>query len=168
MPRSFLSPPAVVVLIAALSPPAIAGDAFFKGALQFNPSEAHISDRWLLSFGSDFPLNLSETAFLGFDLQAAWYRVPIGGASANVVPLNGFINAKFKAPTFGARPYAGGGLGTVTFLTFVEGSTDWNRKAGLHLLGGLELGSASIEFHALRILESDTEFTYWVLFGFVW
>ncbi len=152
----------------ATSTPAFAGDAFLKGSIMFQPRDAHISDRWLLSFGSDYPLNLSETGFLGFELATAFYREPLGNSSLYVVPAHGFINGKFKAPTFGIRPYVGGGLGMVSFVSIFEGKSSWDQEAAMHFIGGIELGAATLEFQAMRILVTDADYSYFVLFGYIW
>lgn len=158
----------VLFLLTAIASPAAAGDAFFKGGIVFHPRVTDLADRWFLSFGSDYPLNLSETAFLGFELQTALYREPLGNETAYLLPANGFFNAKYKAPTFGARPFAGGGIGMVSTLTVVGADTTWSRSTGIQLVGGIELGSVAVELRALRSLQTDAEFAYSLLFGFIW
>ena len=148
--------------------PVAAGDAFFKGGFMFHPAGTDLSDRWLLSFGSDYPLNYDETFFLGFELETAYYREPVGGATVQVVPGHGFLNAKFKGGTRDVRPYAGAGFGAFTFFVFLPDDNRWDRDFAFHLLGGVELGRVAVELSATRSFESGEEFRWVLLFGFVW
>jgi hypothetical protein len=158
----------LVAVALVASQPAFAGDAFLKGSIMFHPRDAHISDRWLLSFGSDYPLNLSETGFLGFELRTALYQQNLGPSSLYVVPAQAFINGKFKAPTFGIRPYVGGGVGMVSFVNIFEGESSWNREAAVQFIGGVELGAATLELQAMRPMEDGADYAYFVLFGYIW
>ena len=161
-----LLPPLLFLSVAAN---ATAGDAFFRGGIIFHPRTTDLADRWYVSFGSDYAVNLGETAYFGFELQTAVYRDPISaGVTATIVPANGFINAKYKAPTFTARPYIGGGIGLVSDFVFAEGTNDWNRNSAFHFMGGIELGRASAELQIQRNFESGSEVMYSILFGFVW
>jgi hypothetical protein len=148
--------------------PAAASDAFFKGGFVVRPSSTQLSDRWLLSFGSDYPINYEETLFVGFELQTAYYRERVGADTVQIVPGHGFINAKFKSAQPHVRPYGGGGLGALTFFGFLPGDTNWNRSFAFHLLGGVELGRLSVELQAARAFESGGRLRWSLLFGLVW
>ena len=147
-----------------------AGDAFFKGGVIFQPRDVGFEGRWRIAFGSDFPMNLSETLFAGFEIQTSVYRqdVTASGPTATWVPINGFANVKFKSGSLGARPFGGGGLGLVSNLRFVSNETDWGNDFGYHLLGGVELGRLVLELQVQGAFDpdADTEFTAYV--GFVW
>lgn len=148
--------------------PAAAGDAFFKGGFIVRPGGTDLSDRWLFSFGSDYPINYDETLFVGFELETAYYREPLGVDTVQVVPAHGFLNAKFKGGQRDVRPYAGAGFGALTFFTFLPGDNSWERDFAFHLLGGVELGRLVIELSAARSFESGDEFRWAILFGVVW
>ena len=152
-----------------VAPSAEAGDAFFRGGIIFYPEGLDFPQRWFLSFGSDYALNLDETIFAGVEVQGSAFRQDTtSGATAWVIPANGFFNVKYKSPSFGLRPYAGGGIGMITSFVFVDGSNDWNRNAAWHFLGGLEFGRTSVELQIQRAFESGSSTTYSVLAGFVW
>lgn len=149
--------------------PAAAGDAFFRGGIIFHPRTTDLADRWFVSFGSDYAMNLNETAFLGFEFQTAFYREPIAQTiTATVVPGNGFVNIKYKSPSFNLRPYGGGGLGLVSNFIFADGNNRWDRNTAFHVMAGLELGRMSFEFLIQRNFESGSDTMLSLLFGLVW
>jgi len=157
------------VSMTAATPSAEAGDAFFRGGLIFYPEGLDFAQRWFLSFGSDYGLNLDETIFAGVEVQGSAFRQDTTvGSTAWVIPANGFFNIKYKSPSFGLRPYAGGGIGMVTSFVFVDGRNDWERDVAWHVLGGLEFGRTSVELQIQRPFESGSSTSYSVLAGFVW
>jgi hypothetical protein len=161
---------AVLVALIAASGPAVAGDAFFKGGVIFEPRDIGFEGRWRASFGSDYPVNFAETIFAGVEMQTSVYRQDVSpsGPTATVMPLNGFANLKYKSGSLGARPFGGAGLGLVSSLQFVSNETDWVTDFGYHLLGGIELGRLVLELQIQGAFDPDaaTEFTAYV--GFVW
>jgi hypothetical protein len=150
--------------------PALAGDTFLKGGVIFQPRDVGFEGRWRAAFGSDYPVNFSETLFAGFEVQTSVYRqdVVASGPTATVVPLNGFANIKYKSGSLGARPFGGVGLGLVSDLRFVSNQTDWVSDFGYHLLGGVELGRLSLELQIQGAFDSDADTEFAAYVGFVW
>ena len=161
---------ALVPAMLSVAGPALAGDTFFKGGIIFQPRDVGFEGRWRAAFGSDYPVNFSETLFAGFEVQTSIYRqdVVASGPTATVVPINGFANIKYKSGSLGARPFAGAGLGLVSNLRFVSNETDWGNDFGYHFLGGVEIGRLSLELQVQGAFDSnaDTEFAAYA--GFVW
>ena len=157
-----------------LSKPAEPGDAFLKGGLIFHPRDSDIATRWLVDVGSDYPVNTSETLFLGFDILASVYRIDVRDPSQTAVVArgDGFINIKYKSGRLGARPYAGGGIGLISESFFVSGGNQWLSDMGWHVMGGIEFRSITLELMTQRAFgaEPDTgsNTEYSVLLGFVW
>lgn len=172
MKRWALAAAMLAATILATSAPATAGDAFFKGGLRFHPDVGDFSDKWFLSIGSDWDVH--EQAFVGFELQGAYYSNSISGlGSVNSLPTNIFVNGKWKAPTEGVRPYAGVGLGMVSAYvrTDIGGvtSSEYIRDAGLQLMGGVELNRRFLlELLGQKVFEDGTEFAWSILGGFRW
>ena len=125
-------PAALVPALLAAAGPALAGDTFFKGGVILHPRDVGFEGRWRVAFGSDYPVNFSETLFAGFEMQTSVYRqdVTAFGPTATVVPINGFGNVKYKSGSLGARPFGGAGLGLVSNLSFVSNETDWANDFG--------------------------------------
>ena len=116
-----------------------AGDAFLKGGLVVSPSkDIPFKDKWRLSFGSDY-MQWDQLG-IGFELQMAYSSEKILNETFHYVPLNIFVNVKYKTATAPVRPYGGGGVGMLSTLVFDGGST-WNKQAGIHVMGGAEFGS---------------------------
>ncbi len=151
--------------------PAEAADAYLKGAVIVHPRSSSLSNRWFVSFGNDFSLGASESVFLGFEVQTAFYRVPLltmrSEHKADVLPLHGFLNFKYKTGRSGFRPYGGAGAGFVTFITAVREHT-WFRQSAFHLVGGIEIRRVVVELQATRSFDKVAEFSYTLLFGVVW
>jgi len=168
--RARLFMAALVPAILAVAGPALAGDTFFKGGIILHPRDVGFEGRWRAAFGSDYPVNFSETLFAGFEVQTSIYRqdVVASGPTATVVPINGFANVKYKSGSLGARPFAGAGLGLVSILRFVSNETDWGNDVGYHFLGGVEIGRLTLELQVQGAFDAnaDTEFTAYA--GFVW
>jgi hypothetical protein len=147
-----------------------AGDAFFKGGAIFHPRDVGFEGRWRLAFGSDYPVNFSETLFVGFEVETSVYRQDVveDGPVATIVPMNGFVNVKFKSRSLDVRPFAGGGLGLASNFLFVSSNSDWDKYFAFHLLGGVELGRLVLELKLQTGFDSerDTEWAGYV--GFVW
>ncbi len=166
--RLFLA--ALVPALLAAAGPALAGDTFLKGGVILHPRDVGFEGRWRAAFGSDYPVNFSETLFAGFEMQTSVYRQDLtaSGPTATVVPINGFGNIKYKSGSLGARPFGGAGLGLVSNLSFVSNETDWANDIGWHILGGVEFGHLTLELQVQGAFESesDTEFSAYV--GFVW
>jgi hypothetical protein len=150
--------------------PVLAGDTFFKGGVIFHPREVGFEGRWRAAFGSDYPVNFSETVFAGFEVQTSVFRQDVtpSGPTATVVPFNGFFNVKYKSGNLGTRPFAGAGLGLVSNLTFVSNDTDWTNDVGYHLLGGVEIGRLLLELQIQGAFDADADTEFAVYAGFVW
>ncbi len=162
-----------LLLPLVLPQPAESGDAFLKGGIIFQPRDADFAARWFIDFGSDYPVNLTETLFLGFDIQASVFRIDVAAnQTATVSRGNGFVNLKYKSGSLGARPYGGGGIGLISSWVFVSGSTEWVNDMGWHLMGGIEFRSIAVELMVQRAFGSDPDTgpdtEYSVLLGFVW
>jgi len=166
--RLFLA--ALVPALLAVAGPVRAGDTFFKGGVIFQPRDVGFEGRWRAAFGSDYPVNFSETLFAGFEVQTSVFRqdVVAGGPTATVVPINGFANIKYKSASLGARPFAGAGFGLVSNLRFISNETDWANDFGYHLLGGVEIGRLSLELQVQGAFESDADTEFVAYVGFVW
>jgi len=149
--------------------PATAGDAFLRGGVIFHPSDLGFAGRWRAAFGSDYAMNLGETFYAGFEAQMSVYRQDIAmtEATATVVPANGFVNFKFKGGDMGMRPYAGGGLGYLSTMTWAGGGNSWETQFGYHFLGGIELSGFSLELQLQRAWESGSQMDYVFYVGFV-
>ena len=115
-----------------------ASDGFFKAGFGLKPSDADLSDRWLVAFGSDYVIG--GQFCLGFELQTAYYSDSDFEPTLHYVPLNLFANVKYKAPFGGARPFVGGGMGLISTF-FNAGDSDYVSDFGLPIVGGVELGS---------------------------
>jgi len=161
---------ALVPALLALAGPALAGDTFLKGGVIFQPRDVGFEGRWRAAFGSDYPVNFSETLFAGFEVQTSVYRqdVVASGPTATVLPLNGFANIKYKSGSLGARPFGGVGLGLVSNLRFVSNETEWANDVGYHLLGGVELGRLTLELQIQGAFDSDADTELAAYVGFVW
>ena len=161
---------AVVPAFLLTAGPALAGDTFLKGGVIFHPREVGFEGRWRAAFGSDYPVNFSETLFAGFEVQTSIYRqdVVASGPTATVVPLNGFANVKYKSGSLGARPFGGVGLGLVSNLQFVSNETEWANDVGWHILGGVEIGRLSLELQVQGAFDPDADAEFAAYVGFVW
>lgn len=160
----------ISLLSALYSTPASAGDAFLKGGVIFQPRDIGFEGRWRAAFGSDYAVNFSETVYVGFEIQTSVYRQDVQGSTrtATLFPANGFVNVKYKSGNIGARPYGGGGLGLISTFVLLSGDNDWQNDVGFHFVGGVELGSFSVELQLQRPFESGSEMTYALYAGFVW
>jgi len=161
---------ALVPALLAVSAQALAGDTFLKGGVIFHPRDVGFEGRWRATFGSDYPVNFSETLFAGFEVQTSIFRqdVTTSGPTATVVPLNGFANVKYKSGSLGTRPFGGVGLGLVSDLRFVSNETDWPNDVGWHILGGVEIGRLSLELQVQGAFDSDADTEFAAYVGFVW
>jgi hypothetical protein len=158
-----------LALTVAFAIPGTAGaDTSIKGGFVLHPSERDFSDRWLMTFSLEKPLNIHETFFWGIELQSAFYSIDMGRESAQVLPANGFLNVKWKADKFVTRPYAGAGLGMVTDFIFAGEEKSWNRQIGIHFIGGIEYGRLVAELQMQRRFVEGDSFSYILLFGLVW
>jgi hypothetical protein len=116
-----------------------AGDAFVKGGIILRPSEdLDVSDRYLISFGSDYPI--AEYVGLGFEIATAYYHFDFGEDDIHQVPLNGWVNVKATMPMEGLRPFAKAGMGVLGVLVFGE-VEDQTSDVGIHFTGGIEFGA---------------------------
>lgn len=166
------------VFLALWSQPASAGDAFLRGGVIFAPRDIGFEGRWRAAFGSDYPVNFSETVYVGFEFQLSAFRQDVADSdrTATLFPANGFVNVKYKSGGIGARPYGGFGLGLISTFVLLSGGNDWQNDLGWHAMGGVELGSFSVELQIQRPFSSDassinqlgSEMTYAIYAGFVW
>jgi hypothetical protein len=136
----------------------------------FEPRDIGFEGRWRAAIGSDYAVNFGETIFVGFEIQTSVYRQDVLNSTrtATIFPANGFVNVKYKSGNMGVRPYGGGGLGLISTFTMLSGGNDWDSDFGFHLVGGVELGSFSVELQLQRPFESGSEMTYALYAGFVW
>lgn len=150
--------------------PVTAGDAFFKGGVIFQPRDVGIAGRWRLSFGSDYAMNLTETVFLGFELQTSVYRQDVlqGGPTATVIPGNGLVNVKWKSASLGARPFLGGGFGMLSTFVLASGNNHWDNSFGFQIVGGVEAGHLVVELQMQRGFESGSDTSFAAFLGFTW
>ena len=160
------------VLVAGLTlagATAEAGDAFLRAGVIFHPRDIGFEGRWRGAFGSDYAVNFDETLFIGFEVQTSVYRQDITDSdrTATIVPLNGFVNVKYKSGNIGLRPYAGGGLGMLSQAFILSGGNDWSSDFGFHVLGGVEFGAFNVELQIQRSFESGADTSYAVYGGFV-
>lgn len=171
---------AMALAIAALPAASWSGDAFVKFGIAVNKINEHftIGDRWQFSGGSDW--KIKDTVGIGVEVQFAYRTIeeevaPGVIAKFRSIPLNFFGNVKFKPELEGAvHPFVGAGLGVMSSINTVtvtgaDVTFDSTHDAGIHFMGGIELGSKDteaflVEFEAARRLKSGGEFLY-VLYG---
>jgi len=116
-----------------------AGDAFLKGGILLSPDgDIAFKHKWRISFGSDY-MNWDQLG-IGFEVQMAYSSEEVLLEKLHYVPLNIFVNVKYKTATEGVRPYGGGGVGLMSTMIF-DGGSNWNKRAGIHVMGGAEFGS---------------------------
>ncbi len=163
-----------------------AGDAFVKFGMALNKLEESFDagDRWQIGFGSDW--KIADTVGIGFEVQFAYRKyetvilVPPGEVQVNYrsIPLNFFGNIKLKPGFEGSvHPYVGAGAGIMGSLNSAKadfsdiaiGTINNNFDGGIHLMGGIELGSKDsaaflVEFELSRPLRDSAENLY-VLYG---
>ena len=150
--KRYLSAALLAIATLALLPATSrAGDAFVKFGLVLNNlgEGFDFSDRWQIGAGADWVV--ADTVGIGFEIQFAYrkYTVPLLGGDVDIraIPLNLFGNVKFKPELEGSlHPFAGAGFGMMGSINSAEGGgsteVDSDFNAGLHLVGGLELGSS--------------------------
>ena len=167
--RGALRSAAVALLFLGLAVSSSAGDAFVRGGVIFHPRDFEFAGRWRADFGSDYAVNFSQTIYVGFEFQSSAFRQDVAGSerTATLVPINGFVNVKYKSGSIGARPYGGGGIGLISTFVLLAGDNNWNNSMGFHLLGGVELGALSLEVQLQRAFESGSGTTYAFYAGFV-
>ena len=157
-----------VLAIFALAQTCQAGDAFVKGGLILRPSEdIDISDRYLISFGSDYPI--AEYTALGFEIATAYYHFDFAEDDIHQVPLNGWVNVKGMMPLEGLRPFAKAGMGVLALLLFGE-LEDQTTDLGIHFTGGIEFGSMDgtafvAELQWQKAFDDDRPYTVILLGG---
>lgn len=159
---------ALVLTLAFAIPGTVGADTSLKGGFILHPTDRDFSDRWLVTFSIESPLNIQETFFWGIELQSALYSIAEGRETSTVVPANGFLNLKWRADKFVSRPYAGAGLGMVTDFIFADAGNSWNRQVGIHFFGGIEYGRLVAELQMQRRFVEGDSFSYILLFGIVW
>ena len=126
-------------LIFLLQNYANAGDAFFKGGIIVSPAkDISLKYRWRVSFGSDY-MNWDQLG-IGFEVHMAYSSETIDEDTFHYIPLNIFVNVKYKMAKEGVRPYGGGGIGMLSTMIF-DGGSHWDKRAGIHFMGGAEFGS---------------------------
>ncbi|MEW6367155.1 MAG: hypothetical protein AB1714_21200 [Acidobacteriota bacterium] len=165
----------------ALALPVRAGDAFIVGGLQVHPSEdIDLSDRWMLSGGSDYRLSSTSPVRLGFEIQWAYYSfdtVP----KAHFAPFNLLLNVKYKGPGERVRPVAGFGGGLYSGWNWYDEQegfdidNNWQRDFGIHLVFGADFGrpdgkGATVQAQAQKVFYGDevddTPWQWLILGGF--
>ncbi|MBI2840706.1 MAG: hypothetical protein HYX75_20505 [Acidobacteria bacterium] len=164
-----------LALLPATSP---AGDAFVKFGLVVNDlgEGFDFSDRWQIGAGADWVV--ADTVGIGFEVQFAYrkYTISLLGTDVDIraIPLNLFGNVKFKPELDGGvHPFAGAGFGMMGSINSAEGGgsteVDSDFDPGLHLMGGLELGSSDgaaflVEFELARPVVDGAQNIY-VFYG---
>lgn len=129
----------IFALIFFLQSYAKAGDAFFKGGIILSPDgDVSFKHKWRISFGSDY-MNWDQLG-IGFEVHMAYSSETIETENFHYIPLNIFVNVKYKMAKEGIRPYGGGGVGMMSTIIF-NGGSHWDKRAGIHLMGGAEFGS---------------------------
>jgi hypothetical protein len=135
-----------------------AGDAFLKGGIMLKPDgDIDFKHKWRISFGSDY-MNWDQLG-VGFEVQMAYSSEDISDETYHYIPLNIFINVKYKTATEGVRPFGGGGVGLLSTLAF-DGGSNWFKRAGIHAVGGVEFGSLEesafvIELQLIKPISGD-------------
>lgn len=161
-----------LVAVVAMSNPASAGEAFFKGGLQVSPTTGlGIGDRWFVGVGSDY--NLTEVAFLGFEVQGAYRSIGVVGSTVTSIPANVFVNGKWKMESDQFRPYGGAGLGMVSAIvrTNLLGltNTTYSRNVGFQFGGGCEFNRKYlVEFNGQKAFQTGSLWAYSLAGGFRW
>jgi hypothetical protein len=159
----------VALLIAPTT--SLAGDAFLKLGLTFDPDPGSFSDSWFVSVGSDWGFH--PQVFWGLEFQGAYRSDTFGDVKIRQVPANVFVNFKWKSELVGVRPYAGGGLGLIS--TYVRASSpeesdnEWVKDAGLQFMGGVEFSrKLAVELLGQRAFEENAPWVWSFLVGLRW
>jgi len=150
-----------ILLVASLA----YGGGFLKGGIIVHPDVGGISERWLISTGSDY--YIGDMVALGLEIQTAYH------SSNNIssVPLNGFINLKVRPNLSGVKPVVGVGFGLMSNILWGDNvDLTFSKNTGMHLIGGLEFGMShgpafTVELQALRSFATGASFTYVILGG---
>lgn len=163
---------AVAIMLFTLQGSLKAGDAFLKGGLILRPDgDVDLKYKWRISFGSDY-MQWDQLG-IGFEIQMSYSStdVQVGPLKETIhtIPLNIFINVKYKTATESVRPFGGGGLGMLSAISF-DGGSNWDKQFGIHLLGGVELGSLEgsafvAELQLIKPLSGNNKDTSVAIFG---
>lgn len=135
-----------------------AGDAFFKGGIMLKPDgDIDFKHKWRLSFGSDY-MKWDQIG-AGFEIQLAYSSEDIVNETFYYIPLNVFVNVKYKTATEGIRAFGGGGIGMLSKLIF-DGDSTWYKRIGIHAVGGAEFGSLEqtafvVELQLIKPISGD-------------
>ena len=97
--RVVLRGAAIALLFLSLAASSSAGDAFVRGGVIFHPRDLEFAGRWRANFGSDYAVNFAQTIYVGFEVQSSAFRQDVAGSerTATLVPINGFVNVKYKS-----------------------------------------------------------------------
>ena len=158
----------LVFAVCLLAPPGvIAGDAFLKLGYILHPELPDFEPAWLITGGSDW--RVAPQAFLGFEVQGSYKRHTSNrGMTTTRVPINLFMNLRWKSGGDSIRPYAGGGIGLIGgYLTDLSAEADnWHYDAGVQLAGGFEFNRRFVvELLAQRAFEEFADWHWSVLVG---
>lgn len=148
--------------VSLLSPTTlVAGDAFAKFGLFFQPDMGGFGNSWFVSAGADWGVFYEEQGFLGLEFQGAYHNESAGGVKVSEVPANVLLNFKWKAPAEKVRPYVGAGVGLISSYVKVEALGDsehqWVKNAGIQFMGGAEFNQKFVvELLAQKVFEGDS------------
>jgi opacity protein-like surface antigen len=163
----------ILVVVAILIAPAtsLAGDAFLKLGITFEPDLGDISDKWFISAGSDWGFH--PQGFWGLEFQGSYRTETENGAKATWVPANVLLNFKWKSEAEEVRPYAGAGVGLISnyFKLSYNGQeeSEWIKDAGFQFMGGVEFNRRfAVELMGQRIFEEGADWLWSFLAGIRW
>ena len=161
----------VVVAILIAPTTALAGDAFLKLGITFDPDLGSFSNQWFVSVGSDWGFH--PQGFWGLGFQGAYRNETEAGIEVTQVPANVFVNFKWKSEAESVRPYAGGGLGLISSYMkvsgFGESENEWFKDPGFQFMGGVEFNrKMAVELLGQKTFEEGSVWFWSFLFGLRW
>jgi len=146
-----------------------------KGGLMFSPEAGGFADRWLLSFGYDFPI--SSFLSFGFEVQPAFRSYP--DLDLFILPIMAFANVQLgsdlgvlwnKLRFLGI--YGGCGPGLESSFSMIEAGgetvTDFAVRFAFHFFTGLEFDligiNPFIEYQAIQVSYPELEENFFLHF----
>jgi hypothetical protein len=149
----------------------LAGDAFLKFGITFDPDLGSFSNKWFVSVGSDWGFH--PQGYWGLEFQSAYRSETVEDIKVVQVPANVFVNFKWKSEAEGVRPYAGGGLGLISSYVkvsgFGESESEWFKDPGFQFMGGVEFNrKLAVELLGQKTFDEGSDWFWSVLFGLRW
>jgi len=141
-------------------------EGFLKAGLIIKPTkDLSASDRYLIDFGGDY--NVAYMFGVGWEVATAYYSQDFGNNTLRTVPVNAWFNVKLQSPSEGIRPFGKLGFGAMTTIFNIDNDTQHSTDAAFHITGGIELTKFVIELQGQKRFDSDSDFTWILLGGFV-